>query len=258
VGAAGRRIDPALIVTEIRAKSVLSDSKVYDYTVNPYVGCAHACSYCYARFMRRFTGHKEPWGEFVDVKVNAPELLAREIRRKAPGTAWVSGVCDPYQPVEERYELTRQCVQIITEAGWPLVVQTRSALVVRDVDVFAAAPDAQVGLSVTTADDDVRRLFEPLAPPISARVDALARLHEAGVRTFAMVAPLLPGAEGLAGLLAGKVDHVLIDRMNYDYGAWVYRRYHLDDCRTGEFFRTSAERLAADFQRAGVPCRVVF
>jgi DNA repair photolyase len=247
-----------LIVTEIPAKSVLSDSKIYDYTVNPYVGCAHACSYCYARFMRRFTGHKEPWGEFVDVKVNAPELLVREIRRKVPGTVWVSGVCDPYQPVEARYELTRQCVQIIAEAGWPLVVQTRSSLVVRDIDVFVGAPDAQVGLSVTTADDDVRKLFEPHAPPISARVEALARLHEAGVRTFAMVAPLLPGAGELAGLLVGKVDHVLIDRMNYDYGAWVYRSYRLDDCRTGEFFRTTAERLAADFRRAGVPCRVVF
>jgi DNA repair photolyase len=247
-----------VIVTEIQAKSVLSDSKIYDYTVNPYVGCAHACSYCYARFMRRFTGHREPWGEFVDVKMNAPELLAREIRRKVPGTVWVSGVCDPYQPVEARYELTRQCVQIVTDAGWPLVVQTRSPLVVRDLDVFVEAPDVQVGLSVTTADDGMRRLFEPHAPPISARVEALTRLHEAGVRTFAMIAPLLPGAEGLAGLLAGKVDHILIDRMNYDYGAWAYRKYRLEDYRTEEFLRTSAERLALDFQRAGVPSQVVF
>ncbi len=84
-----------MIVREIFAKSVLSKSQIYDYAINPYVGCSHSCRYCYAAFMRRFTGHKEKWGEFVDVKINAPELLAREIKRKQMGRVWVSGVCDP-------------------------------------------------------------------------------------------------------------------------------------------------------------------
>jgi DNA repair photolyase len=247
-----------MIVREILAKSVLSASKIYDYAVNPYAGCAHSCSYCYARFMKRFTGHSEPWGEFVDVKINAPELLATEIRRKALGTVWVSGVCDPYQPVEAEYRLTRQCIEIIAGNAWPLVVQTRSPLVVRDVDILASAPDVEVGLSVTTADDSVRRLFEPKAPPIPARVEALARLHDAGVKTFAMIAPLLPGAEGLAGLLAGQVDHVLIDRMNYSYGAWVYRKYGLEEYQTEGYFRVTAMDLCASLEKAGVACRIVF
>ena len=81
-----------MIVREIAAKSILSRSQVFDYALNPYVGCSHGCRYCYAAFMRRFTGHREPWGRFVDVKVNAPELLAREIGRKQRGRVWVSGV----------------------------------------------------------------------------------------------------------------------------------------------------------------------
>lgn len=247
-----------MIVREIRAGSVLSPSRVYDYAVNPYVGCAHSCSYCYARFMKRFSGHKEPWGAFVDVKVNAPESLAVEIARKRPGAVWLSGVCDPYQPLERRYRLSRECARIIASAGWPLVVQTRSPLVVRDIDVFAAGDDVEVGLSITTADDGVRGLFEPLAPSITDRLVALGRLHDAGVRTFVMIAPLLPGAEGLPRLLAGKTDRVLIDRMNYDYGAWVYRRHGLDDCRSEAYFRGTAQALAASFAQAGVPCRVVF
>ena len=90
----------AMKIKEITAKSILSKSQVSDYAVNPYVGCQHACVYCYAKFMKRFTGHREAWGEFVDVKINAPELLAREVAKKKVGRVWISGVCDPYQPLE--------------------------------------------------------------------------------------------------------------------------------------------------------------
>jgi DNA repair photolyase len=247
-----------MIVREIQAKSVLSASKIYDYTVNAYSGCAHSCSYCYARFMKRFTGHSEPWGEFVDAKINAPDLLAGEIRKKRPGTIWVSGVCDPYQPVERRYKLTRECIEIITRAGWPLVVQTRSPLVVRDLDILTSAPEVQVGLSVTTADDQIRKLFEPRAPSIPSRIDALAKLHDAGVKTFAMIAPLLPGAEGLPDMLAGIVDHVLVDRMNYGYGSWVYRTYGLQEFQTEGYFQGTADGLRSALDGKGIPCRVVF
>ena len=113
-------------IREIHSKSILSPSKIYDYVVNPYVGCQHGCTYCYARFMKRFTGHKEPWGEFVDVKVNAPDLLRREITRKKMGSVWMSGVCDPYQPLEKKYRLSRQCLAILVEHRWPVFIQTRA------------------------------------------------------------------------------------------------------------------------------------
>ena len=123
-----------MIIREVQAKTILSVSKIHDYVVNPYVGCQHACSYCYARFMKRFTGHQEPWGEFVDVKINAPELLSKEILKKKVGNVWVSGVCDPYQPLEAKYQLTRRCLAILAQHDWPVVVQTRSPQVLRDID----------------------------------------------------------------------------------------------------------------------------
>jgi DNA repair photolyase len=247
-----------VIVRETQAKAILSVSKVYDYALNPYTGCEHACSYCYARFMKRFTGHKEPWGEFVDAKMNAPDLLELEIGRKKRGTVWVSGVCDPYQPVEAEYGLTRRCLEILVGSTWPVRVQTRSPLVLRDVDILRDAQDLEVGLTVTTADDGVRKLFEPHAPAIGERLRALDALHKAGVRTFAMIAPMLPGAEDLAESLAGKVDYLLVDRMNYGYGNWVYRKHGLQDARSDAFFERTAAELASTCGELGVPCRVVF
>jgi DNA repair photolyase len=225
-----------LIVKEVQAKSILCASKIHPYVVNPYTGCQHGCSYCYARFMKRVTGHKEPWGSFVDVKVNAPDLLRREIAKKKRGAVWVSGVCDPYQPVEEKYRLTRQCLEILSRQGWPAVIQTRSPLILRDLDIIRGARGFEAGLSITTADDRIRMLFEPDAPPVEDRIAALGTLHRAGVRTFAMVAPVLPGAEGLAELLRGKIDYLVIDRMNYHYADWVYQKYGLMEKLSDDYY----------------------
>ncbi len=246
-----------MIVREVRAKSVLSVSKVHDYVVNPYIGCEHACTYCYARFMKRFTGHREPWGEFVDVKVNAPTLLRGEVTRKRKGSVWVSGVCDPYQPLEAKYGLTGACLEILVQSDWPIVVQTRSPLVLRDVDILERARHLEVGLSVTTADDRIRRIFEPMAPSIPDRLDALGRLHRAGIRAYAMIAPVLPGAEGLPKVLQGRVDYILVDRMNYNYAAWVYRKHGLQDKVTDEFFDRTGRHIAARCRELGINCRVV-
>jgi len=247
-----------MIVREIQARSILSKSKVFDYVVNPYVGCQHSCTYCYARFMKRFTGHKEPWGEFVDVKINAPALLQREIEKMPPGRVWVSGVCDPYQPLERKYELTKKCLEILIRYDWPVTVRTKSALILRDLELFKKASRIEVGLTVTTADEGVRQLFEPGAPSIKDRIKALEVLHLAGIRTFAMIAPMLPGAEELAAKLKGKVDYVLIDRMNYHYGDWVYRKYKLESTMSDGFFASKGIELASDFRKQGIECRVVF
>lgn len=241
-----------MIVKEIESKTILSASQVYPYVINPYTGCQHNCSYCYARFMKRFTGHKEPWGQFVDVKVNAPDLLRREITRKRKDTVWVSGVCDPYQPLEGRYRLTRQCLEILAEHDWPVVIQTRSALVLRDLDILKRGKDFQVGFSITTADDRIRKLFEPNAPPIRARLRALDELRKAGIRTYAMIAPMLPEAEGLGEMLAGKVDYVRLDRMNYHHADWVYRKYGLGDKMTDEYFSGAEAVLSSTFARLGI------
>jgi len=245
-------------VREIQAKNILSQSKVFDYALNPYVGCLFSCSYCYARFMKRFTGHRESWGEFVDVKINAPRLLEKEIRKKKIGRVWMSGVCDPYQPLEKKYAVTRECLAILISSGWPVTIQTKSPLVTRDLDLLKGASEVEVGLTVTTADDEVRKIFEPKAPPIGERINALAALHSGGVRTFAMIAPLLPGADRLAGLLKGKVAHVLIDRMNYHYADLVYRKYRLEHAKKDGFFELTAKKLHDSLKREGISCEELF
>jgi DNA repair photolyase len=246
-----------MIIKEVQAKSILSVSKIRDYVVNPYTGCQHACTYCYASFMKRFTGHKEPWGEFIDVKINAAELLEKEILKKKMGEVWVSGVCDPYQPLEAQYCLTRKCLAILARHRWPVIIQTRSPLVLRDIDIIKTAPTFEVGFSVTTADDNIRQLFEPHAPPIKERIAALATLHEAGVRTYAMIAPLLPGAEGLSALLPGKVDYILIDKMNYNNAARIYREHNLTKYLTAEYFSKAAAEISAACKKSGIECQVI-
>jgi DNA repair photolyase len=247
-----------MVVKEVTAKSILSKSQVNDYALNAYVGCQHACVYCYAKFMKRFTGHKEPWGEFVDVKVNAPELLAREVLKKKKGGVWISGVCDAYQPLERRYGLTRRCVEILVDNGWPVTVQTKSPLVLRDIDILKRAENAEVGFSIATADEKVRKMFEPHSPTIHRRVEALRELHDAGIRTFVMIAPLLPGAEGLVDMLADKVDSVLIDRMNYRHADRVYKAHGLTDYMSDAYFEHTGVELCAGFGKAGVECRRLY
>jgi DNA repair photolyase len=243
-----------MVINEVLAKSILSPSKIHPYVLNPYTGCQHACTYCYARFMQRYSGHTEPWGRFVDIKVNAAELLAREVLKKKVARVWVSGICDPYQPLEARYRLSRACLEILVNNQWPVSILTRSALVLRDLDILRNGIDLEAGFSVTTADDRIRRCFEPSAPPIAARLEALDQLHQAGIRTYAMIAPLLPGAEGLAEVLPGKVDRVILDKMNYHYADWVYRRYALQDKMGMYYYLRVKASLTVAFRQSGIEC----
>src|SRR4030042_883507 len=244
-----------MIIKEKQAKAILSISKVYHYVINPYTGCQHGCSYCYARFMKRFTGHREPWGQFVDVKINAPDLLRVEIHKKKPATVWISGVCDPYQPIEAKYKLTRECLKTLAHNNWPVIVQTRSPLVLRDIDILKEGRDFEVGLSITTADDSIRKLFEPNAPSIEDRIAALDMLHRSGIRTYVMIAPMLPSAEGLPEILAGKVDYAIVDQMNYNYADWVYRKYGLEDKKTNDFFYRTRREISSSFGKLGIDYR---
>ena len=245
-------------ISEIKVKSILSKSQVYDYALNPYVGCQHDCVYCYAKFMKRFTGHREKWGEFVDVKINAPDLLTQEVKRKRTGRVWISGVCDPYQPLEKRYMITKRCLEILVDNGWPFTVQTKSVLVMRDIGTLKRAKDSEVGFTITTANERIRKIFEPGASPLSKRFEALATLHSEGIRTFAMVAPILPGSEGLVNALKGKVNYMILDRLNYHYADWVYKRYGLSMATEDSFFSQKGEELRKAFAKEGIPSRVVF
>ena len=248
-------------VREVQAKSILNKSKIFDYCVNAYTGCQVNCRYCYARlFMRRYSGHSEPWGAFVDVKVNAPEVLSRQVIRAKKGAVWLSSVCDPYQPLEEKYRLTRQCLSILAEAGFPANVQTKMTLVLRDLDIIEKFERIEVGMTLTTDDERIARMFEPGASPVGERIAAVEKIHSRGIRTFAFVGPLLPGGpENLVSALAGKVDKILVDRMNYmETVVGLYRRLGLSEAATDRFFREQAKGIAREAARHGLPCELLF
>ena len=241
-----------MIVTEVFAKSILSKSQIYDYVINPYIGCSHSCAYCYAAFMKRFTGHREKWGDFVDVKINAPDLLAKELKRKQMGRVWVSGVCDPYQPLEEQYKLTRKCLELLVNKGWPVTIQTKSPLVLRDIEILEKSKNIEVGFSIATADEGMRRIFELGAPSIAERINALEVLHRHGVKTFVMIAPILPGAAKLANQLGGKVDYVVVDRMNYYYANKIYKENKMEWAKEESFFIHESDDLKKGLESIGI------
>jgi DNA repair photolyase len=191
-------------VGEIRAKSILTKSNIpgVDFCINPYVGCAHACRYCYARFMKRFTGHDEPWGEFVDVKVNAVALLRKRLgsMRNPQGHVLVGSVTDAYQPLERKYELTRGILRELAAAAFDVTVLTKSDLVVRDADILGELERCTVEFSITGVDGEVAAALEPGAASPARRLAALRKLHESGVATGVFVSPILPGLTNLYGV----------------------------------------------------------
>jgi DNA repair photolyase len=241
-----------LSIKEKRVKSILSKSGIpgVTYCVNPYVGCSHGCRYCYATFMKRFTGHREAWGTFVDAKVNAPEVLRRELKRAPGGHVMISSVTDPYQAaMEGKYKLTRQCLEALLHHDSSVGILTKSPLVIRDLDVIKKFREIEVGFTVTTDREEIRKTFEPHAPPIQARIEALKMLHEHGIRTYAFVGPVLPmNPELLAQELRPHVDSVLIDRMNYlSKTRKIYRLGKLDEWLDYDFVDEVLERLQAGF-----------
>ena len=163
----------------------------YDYSLNPYVGCAFGCSYCYAAFFAPFD-RQASWGEWVRVKRNAALKLLRLRRSLAGRTVYMSSATDPYQPIERRLELTRSLLPILAEKGARLVVQTRSPLVARDIDLLRRFDQVCVNFSVTTDSEDVRRAFEPRNPPIPDRLEAASGVAGAGIPVAITMTPLLP------------------------------------------------------------------
>jgi DNA repair photolyase len=212
-------------IGEVRCKGVLGKSGIggMDYAVNPYLGCGHACAYCYARFMRRMGHPGEPWGSFVDVKVNAVDVLRVEAAKKPRGRVMLSSVTDAYQPIERERRMTRRCLEVLLDEGYGVDVLTKSDLVLRDIDLFKRFDDVEVGLTVTSLDDGVRRAFEPGASPIPARLDALKKLSDEGIPTYAFLGPMLPylgdeRLDGLLNILADRVGRLLVDRLNIKCG----------------------------------------
>jgi DNA repair photolyase len=220
----------------IGCKSALNRSGIVgvDYAINPYIGCAHGCVYCYARFMTRWYHRGEKWGSFVDVKKGILDILKQELIKKEKGTILLSSVTDPYQPIEKKTRLTRSILEILTENSFPVEVLTKSFLIIRDIDVLNKIDDCEVGLTITMWNDDTRILFEPYASPIQKRLKALKILCDEGIETYVFLGPLLPfvseeNLEALLNTLADRVGRVIVDRLNLKAGNWSNIRRTIKD-----------------------------
>jgi DNA repair photolyase len=144
--------------------------------------------YCYAPAILR---ESRPWGTFVEPKENIAQALREQLPKLKKGLVGVGTVTDPYQPAEAKHKLTRACLEILAEAGWPVSIQTKSDLVLRDLDLLKRM-DAEVGFTITTTNDDFSKRFEPGASLPSQRLEALRKLSSSGVRTWVFIGPIIP------------------------------------------------------------------
>jgi DNA repair photolyase len=249
-------------VREIFSKSVLTKTAItsFDYCINPYIGCGHGCRYCYASFMKRFTGHREPWGEFIDVKVNAPHLLRKQLKRARRGIVTLSTVTDPYQPLEGKYQLTRRCLEALLDHQFSINILTRSPLCLRDKDLFKQFKKIEVGLSITTHNEGIKKIFEPHSPSIQSRVKTLRALRKEGIGTYAFIGPMLPlNPIPMVTMLEGLVDEVLIDRMNYSNKVKaIYHQAKLDEYLGENYFHLVAMELKERLEKKGIAVTMCF
>jgi len=218
----------SMLVKEVECKSVLNKSALADYCINPYIGCQHACKYCYAEsYTRRFSRHTEAWGDFIDVKINAPTVLAREVKRKPKGTVYISSLTDAYQSLERKYELTRKLLEILLQHQFSISIQTKSALVLRDLDFIRKFHECEVGFTITTLNDNIRALFEPTSSSVEEKLQAIKELKENGVQTFVFFGPILPylsdqNLEQYFHQIANAgVDYIYVDKLNLKPGLWT-------------------------------------
>lgn len=221
-----------MIVQEIEVKSVLTKTNlpVSDYAVNPYVGCTHACKYCYASFMKRFTNHPEPWGEFVDVK-NWPVIKNPE--KYAGKEIFLSSVTDPYQPLEKKYGRTRMVLEQMKDSGVSVSIATKSDLILRDLELIKSFPRAQVSWSINTLDEDFRKEMDR-GVSIERRLAAMKQFYDAGIQTTCFISPIFPGitdVEAIIDRANGQCNLVWLENLNLrgDYKGrilnWIHQNH---------------------------------
>jgi len=188
-------------IVEKIAKSIITPSKLpdADYVINPYIGCAFSCKYCYASFMGRFINKSiEGWGNYVYIKTNAVELAEKEvdklIKKNANAKVLFSSVTDAWQGVEQKYKLSREILKIFVKKNFQgqISILTKSPLILRDIDLLKKLKNVRVGLTITSTDDKVSRFLETKAPNVLRRLDTLKKLNEEGVKTYAFIGPIFP------------------------------------------------------------------
>jgi DNA repair photolyase len=211
---------------QINARSIFSPATGFiqrggfDWTCNPYLGCTFGCVYCYAAFLPQNRRPREDWGRWLEAKVNAVALARKQAPRIAGQAVYLSSVTDPYVPAERSLCLTRGILEEIVGYQPRLVVQTRGPLVVRDIDVLLKLRAVRVNVSIPTDSEVMRQAFEPKAPPLERRWEALHELRAAGLAVGVCVTPMLPleKPDGFVQRLVEFAPDVLVTQHFHDAG----------------------------------------
>jgi DNA repair photolyase len=212
-----------MIIHEVKARSIITKSNLpsADYVINPYIGCSHSCIYCYASFMKRFTGHKEKWGTFLDIKINALDLIPEKSNKYYGKYLFISSVTDPYLPHERKFTLTRRILEKLIPLHPNIGIQSKSDLIIRDIDLLKQFPVCEVGITITTLNDAIRKEIEPHTTNIKKRIEALRKLKKAGLHTYVFIGPILPMITDWKKIILETklfVDSYLFENLNM-YGA---------------------------------------
>ncbi|MEM4519249.1 MAG: radical SAM protein [Sulfolobales archaeon] len=207
----------------IKVKTALSSSKLPDikYAFNPYLGCAHGCIYCYAPDVcKRYPEVSRNWGSVVLIKQNIIDVLRKEVKRLRPGVVGISTITDPYQPVEEIYELTRNAIKILSLNGFKISIQSKSPSLLRDLE-FMNPKYFDVGFTITTLRDSLAKYIEPNAPPPSLRAKAAYEVSSEGVETWIFLGPIIPLVNDYADIIEEIVEfassinsYIIYDKLN--------------------------------------------
>ena len=204
-----------ILIRNVETKNIMTKSTlpVGGYSVNPYVGCTHGCKYCYASFMKRFTGHTEPWGTFLDVK-HWPAI--KNPRKYAGQRGVIGSVTDGYLPQEEQLCNTRRLLEQLKDSSAELLICTKSDLVLRDIDLLKEMGKVTVSWSINTLDEDFKNDMDK-AVSIKRRLDAMKQVYDAGIRTVCFIAPVFPGItdfEAIFRQVKDQCDLVWLENLN--------------------------------------------
>ncbi len=278
-----------MVEREIEVSDYVSPSKLSDYVINPYVGCPHACRYCYASFMRRLTNHEELWGDFLDVKRCSKPLGRKRLTGK---TVFMSSVTDCYNPLEAKYQSTRRILEELAAIECELSITTKSNLLLRDLDLlkartalfqssatlFAAPSEEKSGIrvvsSINTVDEDFREEMDR-ASTIAERFDMLDACRREGIPTILFMSPIFPYITDFRAIVARAapvVDAVWFENLNLRPGykedilAYIHARYpqfyerYLDIYQRGDLTYWSAlkEEIVDYCERVGISYQIMF
>lgn len=223
-------------MASIISKTIITKSRLplIDYCFNPYIGCTHRCTYCYARFMGRFSGYsREDWGTYLDWKSNASDLLEKELPKvkETGGRVILGSVTDCYQPIETTLMLTRKSLKVFLKHQIPIAILTKSSLIERDLDLLKEFDDCQLGISLSLLDSSHVRILEPGTSNPESRLSTLKTAHDNAIPTYLFLGPIHPFLSPVEEILKraiDRVDNIMGETPNLSCGNWTDMKKSLE------------------------------